>query len=241
MFEIGYLHKLIRDIPKPVIAAVNGVAVGGGHVLHVLCDVSHRQRDRPLRAGRSRGSAPSTPASARRTSPVSWGRRRPARSGSGAGMYYAEEALAMGLVNKVVPGDQLLKEAKAGPPRWPRRARPRSASSSSPSTPTPTTRPAFSNMAMTALDLFARLARRAWRAPRPSPRSASPTSTSTSTGTEPVERYADALRDSTTTRRPSAQEVAPVRDQDAGPALPVRRQGRASSGASWRSTWRGWA
>ena len=40
MFEIGYLHKLIRDIPKPVIAAVNGVAVGGGHVLHVLCDVS---------------------------------------------------------------------------------------------------------------------------------------------------------------------------------------------------------
>ncbi|HZN18112.1 MAG TPA: enoyl-CoA hydratase-related protein, partial [Micromonosporaceae bacterium] len=40
MFEIGYLHKLIRDIPKPVIAAVNGVAVGGGHVLHVLCDLS---------------------------------------------------------------------------------------------------------------------------------------------------------------------------------------------------------
>ena len=40
MFEIGYLHKLIRDIPKPVIAAGNGVAVGGGHVLHVLCDIS---------------------------------------------------------------------------------------------------------------------------------------------------------------------------------------------------------
>jgi dihydroxynaphthoic acid synthetase len=40
MFEIGYLHKLIRDIPKPVIAAVNGVAIGGGHVLHVLCDLT---------------------------------------------------------------------------------------------------------------------------------------------------------------------------------------------------------
>jgi naphthoate synthase len=39
-FEIERLHRVIRDIPKPVIAAVNGVAVGGGHVLHVLCDLS---------------------------------------------------------------------------------------------------------------------------------------------------------------------------------------------------------
>lgn len=40
LFEIEALHRLIRDIPKPVVAAVNGVAIGGGHVLHVLCDLT---------------------------------------------------------------------------------------------------------------------------------------------------------------------------------------------------------
>ncbi len=40
LFEVETLHRVIRDIPKPVIAAVNGVAVGGGHVLHVVCDIT---------------------------------------------------------------------------------------------------------------------------------------------------------------------------------------------------------
>jgi len=40
LFEVDALHRVIRDIPKPVIAAVNGLAIGGGHVLQVLCDLT---------------------------------------------------------------------------------------------------------------------------------------------------------------------------------------------------------
>src|SRR5260370_13653039 len=39
--DIEDLHSVIRDIPKPVIAAVNGYAIGGRHMLHVLSDLTN--------------------------------------------------------------------------------------------------------------------------------------------------------------------------------------------------------
>ena len=53
LFEVETLHRLIREVPKPVIAAVNGYAIGGGHVLHVLCDLTIAADTRGLRPDRS--------------------------------------------------------------------------------------------------------------------------------------------------------------------------------------------
>jgi 2-ketocyclohexanecarboxyl-CoA hydrolase len=153
MFEIGYLHKLIRDIPKPVIAAVNGVAVGGGHVLHVLCDVSiTSETARFGQAGPKVGSFDAGFGSAYLARVV--GEKKAREIWFWCRMYDANEALAMNLVNKVVPADQLLTEAKA----W--------ASEVAEKSPTAIRflkqsfnadtdhQAGFSNMAMTALDMF---------------------------------------------------------------------------------------
>jgi naphthoate synthase len=40
VFDIDGFHRILREIPKPVIAAVNGFAIGGGHVIQVLCDLT---------------------------------------------------------------------------------------------------------------------------------------------------------------------------------------------------------
>lgn len=113
MFEIGYLHKLIRDIPKPVIAAVNGVAVGGGHVLHVLCDVSiAAESARFGQSGPKVGSFDAGFGSAYLARVV--GEKKAREIWFWCRLYSAAEALDMGLVNKVVPDAELLDEAK----RW---------------------------------------------------------------------------------------------------------------------------
>ena len=112
MFEIGALHKVIRDIPKPVIAAVNGVAVGGGHVLHVLCDVSiASQTARFGQAGPKVGSFDAGFGTAYLARVV--GEKKAREIWFWCRMYSAHEALAMNLVNKVVPAEDLMTEARA--------------------------------------------------------------------------------------------------------------------------------
>ena len=46
--DVEALHNAIRHIPKPVIAMVNGFAIGGGHVLHVLCCDCRSPRRPPM-------------------------------------------------------------------------------------------------------------------------------------------------------------------------------------------------
>ncbi|WP_395654149.1 enoyl-CoA hydratase-related protein [Phycicoccus elongatus] len=112
MFEIGALHKVIRDTPKPVIAAVNGVAVGGGHVLHVLCDVSiASETARFGQAGPKVGSFDAGFGTAYLARVV--GEKKAREIWFWCRMYSAQEALAMNLVNKVVPAADLMTEARA--------------------------------------------------------------------------------------------------------------------------------
>ncbi|MBW0101083.1 enoyl-CoA hydratase-related protein [Pseudonocardia sp. KRD291] len=113
MFEIGNLHKLIRDIPKPVIAAVNGLAIGGGHVLHVLCDVTiAADTARFGQSGPKVGSFDAGFGSAYLARVV--GEKRAREIWFWCRQYDAQEARTMGLVNAVVPADELQAEAR----RW---------------------------------------------------------------------------------------------------------------------------
>lgn len=112
MFEIGYLHKLIRDIPKPVIAAVNGIAVGGGHVLHVLCDLTIAAENATFgQAGPKVGSFDAGFGSAYLARVV--GEKRAREIWYLCRQYDAVTAERWGLVNAVVPADKVLDEAKA--------------------------------------------------------------------------------------------------------------------------------
>ncbi|MCK0114167.1 enoyl-CoA hydratase-related protein [Ornithinimicrobium sp. F0845] len=112
MFEIMGLQQVIRNIPKPVIAAVNGVAIGGGHVLHVLCDVSiASDTARFGQAGPRVGSFDAGFGTAYLARVV--GEKKAREIWFFCRQYSAAEALEMNLVNKVVAPEELMTEARA--------------------------------------------------------------------------------------------------------------------------------
>jgi naphthoate synthase len=108
-FEVTDLHIQIRRLPKPVVAMVAGYAVGGGHVLHVVCDLTiaadnARFGQAGPRVGSFDGGFGATVLS-RLVGPKKakeiWFLCR---------QYGAQEALQMGLINTVVPLDELEQE-----------------------------------------------------------------------------------------------------------------------------------
>lgn len=112
LWEIDDLHMVIRNVPKPVIAAVNGFAIGGGHVIHVLCDVTIAAEHAKFgQAGPRVGSFDAGWGSAYLARTV--GEKRAREIWFFCQQYTAQQALEWGLVNKVVPGDQLMDAARA--------------------------------------------------------------------------------------------------------------------------------
>lgn len=102
-------QREIRRCPKPVIAMVAGWAVGGGHVLHVICDLTiAAENAKFMQTGPKVGSFDGGYGASflarivgQKKAREIWFLCRP---------YNAEEALAMGLVNKVVPLEKLEEE-----------------------------------------------------------------------------------------------------------------------------------
>jgi naphthoate synthase len=100
------LQKQIRSIPKVVIAAVAGWAIGGGHVLHVICDLSIAAENAKFgQTGPKVGSFDGGFGASYLARIV--GQKKAREIWFLCEQYDAQEALQMGLVNKVVPLDKL--------------------------------------------------------------------------------------------------------------------------------------
>jgi len=103
------LQKLIRSIPKPVIALVAGYAIGGGHVLHVICDLTIAADNAVFgQTGPKVGSFDGGFGASFLASIV--GQKKAREIWYLCRQYNSEEALQMGLVNKIVPVEQLENE-----------------------------------------------------------------------------------------------------------------------------------
>lgn len=100
------LQKQIRSIPKPVIAAVAGWAIGGGHVLHVVCDLTiAAENARFGQTGPKVGSFDGGFGASYLARIV--GQKKAREIWYLCDQYDAQDALQMGLVNKVVPLEKL--------------------------------------------------------------------------------------------------------------------------------------
>ena len=103
------VQKQIRSLPKPVIAMVNGYAIGGGHVLHVVCDLSIASENAIFgQTGPKVGSFDAGFGASYLARVV--GQKKAREIWFLCRQYSAQEALEMGLVNKVVPLEQLEDE-----------------------------------------------------------------------------------------------------------------------------------
>jgi naphthoate synthase len=100
------LQRQIRTIPKPVIAMVAGWAIGGGHVLHVICDLSIAAENACFgQTGPNVGSFDGGFGASYLARVV--GQKKAREIWYLCDQYDAKEAYEMGLVNKVVPLDEL--------------------------------------------------------------------------------------------------------------------------------------
>ena len=106
------LQHLIRYLPKPVIAAVSGFAIGGGHVLHLVCDLTiAAENARFGQTGPRVGSFDAGYGAGLLARTV--GQKKAKEIWFLCRQYDAQQALEMGLVNTVVPVDRLQDEALA--------------------------------------------------------------------------------------------------------------------------------
>ncbi len=110
--DVGDLHVQIRRLPKPVVAMVAGYAVGGGHILHLVCDLTIAAENAQFgQTGPRVGSFDGGFGASLLARNV--GVKKAKEIWFLARLYDAQEALGMGLVNAVVPLDELERETVA--------------------------------------------------------------------------------------------------------------------------------
>ncbi len=100
------LQRYIRSMPKPVIALVNGYAIGGGHVLHVICDLSLAADSAVFGQSGPRVGSFDAGLGATQLARIV-GHKKAREIWFLCRQYDAQQALEMGLVNEVVPAAEL--------------------------------------------------------------------------------------------------------------------------------------